>query len=305
MNTGCRLLLIFVVVLLLAAAGVESNWPGWKGLIEPALAQSSQVDKKAVESRLANVKRLIETSSGARRIRSSGNAQANEMLEQAGELHLRAEERFRAGDAQGSNVLLEKATLAVFEAVRLTGTPEVLQEKKHADFEQRAESIDALLGALERIGEEKGRKAEVSTTIANVEQLVGEAKSLEAAGEKANGRLALDAAYDLAKRAIEELRGGDTLVRSLKFESKEEEFLYELDRNDTHKMLVRVLLEEKRKSDNVDRMVRSFVERADALRLQAEQSARSGDFQTAVEGLEKSTKELVRAIRGAGVYIPG
>ena len=305
MNTSRYLMVVFIPLIALLAAALLPDRLGVTGLSPPVLAQSSEVDEKAVESRLANVKRLIETSSGARRIESSDNADAKKMLDDARELYLRAEARFREGDAAGSNVLLEKATLAVFEAVRLTGTPAVLEEKKHADFEQRAESIDALLAALGRIGDEKGTQDKVSATTANVRRLVDEANALEAAGKAEEGRLALDAGYDLAKRAIEDLRGGDTLVRSLSFESDEDEFLYELDRNDTHKMLVQVLLEEKRKSSNVDRMVRSFIERADALRLKAEQSARSGDYKAAVGELEESTKELVRAIRGAGVYIPG
>jgi hypothetical protein len=139
-----RSLIVVLILLPLLASGILSERSGGTGLIPAALAQSSQVDEKAVESRLANVKRLVETSSGARRIEASENADAKSMLRQARELYQRAEERFREGDAAGSNVLLEKATLAVFEAVRLTGTPAALKEKKHADFEQRAETINAL-----------------------------------------------------------------------------------------------------------------------------------------------------------------
>ena len=39
------------------------------------------------------------------------------------------------------------------------------------------------------------------------------------------------------------MRSGDTLVRSLNFASKEEEYRYEIDRNDTHQMLIKVLVE--------------------------------------------------------------
>jgi hypothetical protein len=41
------------------------------------------------------------------------------------------------------------------------------------------------------------------------------------------------------------------------------------------------------------------------LRLKAESLATKGQFKDAIEMLERSTNELVKAIRGAGVYIPG
>ena len=144
-----------------------------------------------------------------------------------------------------------------------------------------------------------------ATVAADVDVLVARASDLEQAGRLDEARRGLDAAYEIAKGAIEELRGGDTLVRTLEFATKEEEYAYELDRNDTHQMLITVLVQEKRASAGVDRMVSTYVERADALRAQAERQAGAGDYAGAVATLEQSTKELVRAIRSAGVYIPG
>jgi len=102
------------------------------------------------------------------------------------------------------------------------------------------------------------------------------------------------------------MRRGDTLVRSLNFATKREEYDYEIDRNDTHRMLVNVLLEERRASNPaLDRSVRNFLDEAARLRGEAEQQAQKGGFDAAIKTLEDSTRELVRAIRGAGVYIPG
>jgi len=66
-------------------------------------------------------------------------------------------------------------------------------------------------------------------------------------------------------------------------------------------MLIEVLLSEKR----ADSMVQRFVAKAKDLRAQAEGAAKGKDFATGVKLLEESTAELVRAIRGAGIYIPG
>ena len=52
-------------------------------------------------------------------------------------------------------------------------------------------------------------------------------------------------------------------------------------------------------------MTKSFLDKAAELRKQAEQQASAGDHEAAIKSLEDSTKNLVRAMRGSGVYIPG
>jgi hypothetical protein len=94
-------------------------------------------------------------------------------------------------------------------------------------------------------------------------------------------------------------------VRSLNFANKEEEYNYEIDRNDTHQMLIKVLLEGRRDMPGVESMVSGRVERARQVRTQAEQAAARGDHAAGIKLLEESTGELVKAIRSAGVYIPG
>ena len=71
-------------------------------------------------------------------------------------------------------------------------------------------------------------------------------------------------------------------------------------------MLVSVLLKEKVSgSSSIDGMVGKYMDMASSLRKQAETQASKGDYEAAIQTLEDSTKEIVRAIRGAGIYIPG
>ena len=67
-----------------------------------------------------------------------------------------------------------------------------------------------------------------------------------------------------------------------------------------------VLLKEKADgSSSINNMVNKFMDKAASLRQQAETQASKGDYDAAIQTLEHSTKEIVRAIRGAGIYIPG
>lgn len=258
-----------------------------------------------LEKRLTSVGTLIERSSAAKQIEASGVAAAEANRNLARQLHQQAEEAYRGGDYEKASRLLEEASKKMFEGVRLAAPEQITGQKKRRDFDNRMESVKALRDALKRVSAEKGKTSQTAEVIARIESMMKEADSIVSAGNIERGRVVLDQAYVTAKVSIENLRGGDTLVRSLKFASKEEEYRYEVDRNDTHQMLVKVLLEEKRVSSAIDNMVRKDLDQATSLRKTAEQFAAKGDYDNAIKTMEESTRELVRAIRGAGVYIPG
>lgn len=269
------------------------------------VAAPARADPAALDGRIENLERLLERSSGARRVRDSGDGAALAAHAEAGALLARARERAASGDAEAAARLLDQASAEMFRAVRLAGDPPGAEQKQLRDYDDRASSVAALMEALDRIAAEKGAHAAAAEAKGTVTRLLDEAQTMKTAGDHEGGRRTLDAAYDIAKRSIEQLRGGDTLVRSLDFASKEEEYRYEIDRNDTHEMLITVLLEDKRGDPARDRLIDGFVATAHTLRARAEDEAGRGDFTAAVQTLEASTRELVRAIRSAGVYIPG
>lgn len=269
-------------------------------------ASSSQVDKEQVSLRLESVAKLLETSSAAVQIESSKDARAIARREKAREAYKAARDAFNAGDMQAASRSLTESSTLMFEAVRFAAPQDVTDKKLENDFNARHESVKALRDAYKRIAAEKPGAKGVNETVASIDKSVAEALKLAGAGKYPEGRVALDRAYLVAKAGIGSLREGDTLVRSLNFASKEEEYRYEIDRNDTHRMLIKVLVDEKRATmPQLDKQVTKFTNKADELRAAAEASAAAKDFARAVGLLEEATAELVRAIRNAGVYIPG
>lgn len=270
----------------------------------PERAATQELDRAQLERRLQSVHTLIESSSAARQVEASGGKDAQALRERARQTHQQAEETFKAGDLAKAARLLSEASVAMFEAVRLSAPEKVTGAKNQADYNARLESVRALLAAQKRISDEKSVKGTAETARA-IERLMGEAQQLAAANQYEQARATLDRAYLIAKASIGDLRHGDTLVRSLKFANKEEEYRYEVDRNDTHQMLIKVLLEDKQAAVENSRSIKAMLEKAGQLRGQAEASASRGDHAAAVRLLEESTAELVKAIRNAGVYIPG
>ncbi len=278
-----------------------SAWLAATGAYAQHTAADAAVDRARLEQRFAAVETLLEKSSAARQVETSGGAPAQQKREQARGIYREARAAFEAGQYARASVLLPQASVQMFEAVRLAASADVTAPKARNDFAARLDSVNALHAAFRRVAAEKSGADGVAETSRDIENLIRDAQQLSGAGQLEAGRAALDRAYLLAKAAVSSLRNGDTLVRSLHFATKEEEFRYEVDRNDTHQMLIKVLLEGKARSAGQQ----ALMDKALQLRAQADAAAAGADHATAVKLLEESTRELIRAIRSAGVFIPG
>lgn len=282
--------------------GVVAAW----GLCATLLAFAEEAAAPPVAGgRIQSVRSLIEDSTAARRVESSGNAPAQALREKARELHRQAAAAAQAGDKPRSEELLSQAAKQMFEAVRLVDAGPGAKDKKEHDYDSRLESVNALTAAHERICDEKQCERVVRDEVRRtVDDKVKRAHALRKQGDIDGARVALDEAYVAVKVAIEHQRSGDTLVRSLQFKNKKEEYVYEVDRNDTHRMLITLLLQDKNR-DKPGTPLQTALEAAAKLRTQAEADASGGNYEAAVQSMEASTRELQRAIRGAGIYIPG
>jgi hypothetical protein len=266
-----------------------------------------KISREQLNFDMESVGKLLEASSAARQIDSSKAPEALARHNKARELYKQARSALSGGDLAKASGLLTEVRAAFFDAVRLAAPEEVTAKKLEADYRNRLDSVNALLGAYKRVAGEKGSASKtVNETVGQIEKSVAEAARMAQAGKFKEGRAELDRAYLVAKVGVSSLRSGDTLVRSLNFANKEEEYHYEIDRNDTHLMLVKVLLDEKRAANPMlEQQVQGFLTKSRELRQAAESAAAKRDHQQAIKLLEESTVELVRAIRNAGVYIPG
>ena len=261
---------------------------------------SNVLAQGAIESRLATLETLIERSSAAREVEASASPEARAARTRAREALQAAQKANASGDTAAAERQLAEARQQMMQAVRLAAPAGRAADQAKVDFERRLESTRALIGAQKRVSAEKNTG---SDAVKSAEDRLAAALESRSAGRMDAARAQLDEAYLIAKASLGSMRGGDTLVRSLSFETKEDEYRYEVDRNDTHQMLLRVLLDSR--SQTGQAAVAASAKRARELRAQAEAAAARGEHAKAVQLLEDSTGELVKAIRGAGVYIPG
>lgn len=272
--------------------------------LAPSSAAGTAVplDRQQLEKRLESVKTLLEKSTAAKQIAANGDPASIEQQKKAMALWDEAKLAIERGDLALAQKRLVDAPKIFFGAARLAAPEKILEEKLRSDFRNRRDSVIALLDAQKRISAEKGKDSEVAKANHSIEAMLAEADSLATGGKFTQARATADKAYLLAKATVGQMRSGDTLVRSLSFASKADEYKYEIDRNDSLAMLFKVLIEQSgRSNSNVDALIR---EGAD-LRSLAEKKSAEGDYAEGVRLLEESTARLVRAIRSAGIYIPG
>lgn len=269
----------------------------------PRQIHSADAQKLGVGQDIQFVEQLVIQSAAAKTIQHSDNAKAKALQQEAIQDLKRARQAQQAGDTQTVREALHEAKSKLFQAIRMTGEKEV-KDKQQRDFKARVKSTTALLEAHKRIRVQK----QLGKPAREVEQHV--ASQIQSAQNEFNkGRLGkamtqINAAYLSIKLSVTRLRDGDTLVRELHFETKEDEYKYELERNRTHRILVEVVLKEKL-SPRMSLLMKTPMAKAEELRALAVQQAESGDYDKAIHTLEQSTQQIIRAIRMAGVYIPG
>lgn len=116
------------------------------------------------------------------------------------------------------------------------GTP-----KGESDYEHRAKSVQALVSAFHRVSEEKGQKDTGLVLESKIDLIVEKANKIYATGEQAAGLNHLNSAYMIVKEALSALRDGDTLVRSLNFANKKEEYDYYVSKTSSQKTALLIL----------------------------------------------------------------
>lgn len=292
-----------LLISLLACGGVLAQTPPPANAPESAASRlaGNKIDKLQLTSNLDSVGKLLESSSAARQIDSSKAPEAMQRRDRARELHVAAKAALDQGNLEKASALLAESRSIFFDAVRFAAPEEVSAKKLENDYLLRLESVQALLGAYKRVSDEKSAKG-VSETVAQIEKSMAAAAVLAHERKFKEARAEIDRGYLVAKAGLTSLRSGDTLVRSLNFATKEEEYHYEIDRNNTHQMLIKVLVDDKKASGE---MVQAYLSKGQALRIKADEMASRKAYDEAVKLLEESTAELVRAIRNAGIYIPG
>ncbi|HEY0721222.1 MAG TPA: hypothetical protein VGE50_08205 [Gammaproteobacteria bacterium] len=275
--------------------------------------QPDQKPEADYEQRLGSIQALLDAHERAAKEKGMEKSTAN-LRTQVAPILRAADQEAKAGKFEKALNEANLAYAAVKQALNELRGGETLGQistvtvdsstRQNEEYDSRLRSINALLDAYQRIATEKSQLAQSKSLNDQVNTLLGKASRSAASRKYEEANNALRVAYEQVRDALEKLRGGETLVRSLNFATPEEEYHYELDRNNTYRMLITMLIEEK-KTMSIDARVQQFLDEAAAYRKQGEGEAASGNFAQAIKIMEQSTSSLIAAMRNAGIFIPG
>ncbi|OUS26580.1 hypothetical protein A9Q98_10455 [Thalassotalea sp. 42_200_T64] len=183
---------------------------------------------------------------------------------------------------------------------------EFVLNKRKDDIDKQKSTIDALMQALIRIGEDKQQQQMVKQVAEQVSKWSQQSDKLVEQKKLIQARQFLDQSLVEIKTAIGALRENETLVRSLNFSTKKEEYAYELDRFNTYQMLLQMLVLPKPDLTSIQREQIQLWSREAKVQLEmAKLQAQNGQYKQAVDTLEAAAQILLKAIRRGGVYLPG
>ena len=295
----------FLAGLLLAASG----------LCLSISAQAAGLDAEAFAARVQTVESLL---AAYKRVEKGGTGvgkpawvekTVGEKLSAAKAMQANGNQE-RASEVLGQAYLLVKVSIRGATAKREIPQAQTASEPQPEDrtaereYAKLGNTLEALLGAYARISSERPEGAETGLPD-RIRQGIEEAKQFHSQGRT---QVALDhmhTAYGELVSAIQRLRGGQTLVRTLKFDNPADEYAYELQRYATHTQLVDILISSRAPSDRLVGQVRKTLGQCEQMKQEAAALAASGDHQKAVQSLEAASRLLFSLVRRAGVFIPG
>lgn len=114
----------------------------------------------------------------------------------------------------------------------------------------------------------------------------------------------LASSYQLIVSNIARFRDNETVYHALVFKDAQDEYRYEQQRYISHELLVQMMLGESDISMNRREQLSELVRLAEELHRKAGVDWKNGDQQTAIETEVKAIRELIRALRLAGLYVP-
>ncbi|PWC42089.1 hypothetical protein [Azospirillum sp. TSO22-1] len=271
----------------------------------------AQADKRVpvtpstTEQKAKFVTNLVSHSVASKTIESSGDDAARKALANSRALVEAAKQDIANSKYEQADAKLNQAVDGVMTHSRRLSEGSVKADRAQEVYTSRVASVKALMDAYTRVADEKKQAGKAAERKAAIQQTLNEAEAMAAKGNKEGALVVVERAYTAVSKEVAALRDGDKLTKTLKFDSPADEYVYEIDRNDSHFFLLKLTISEKNPDPMILKQVEDLRGKAQGIRNDAEARAKKNDHKKAIDELGQSTDILIRALRMAGAYIPG
>lgn len=263
---------------------------------EKTLARNSAVSRK-----IDLLGRLVHNSSAAVRIENSDNDAAKTLLKQAKsawenaviELEIMNIDKAEISAKDGL-IIMTRASSAVADTARL-------KNEQLTRYKQYRERIASFTDAFQRIAAEKQESINYLLDMQGIEETIKKAEKLAKEDNYTEANKLLAETADSVEFALAKARHKETLLHELKFDSLEDEYSYEKQRNHSYILLADLIKKQKNVDEKRLQKFQSSLDENEKMRKKADMLARSGDIEAAIKVLEAGTQNLARTLRASGV----
>jgi len=271
-----------------------------------ATSAAAQTTGNAASAEMAGQKaRMLEGFFSSYRLRAALGSNPDAV----GPLEAEARAKLAAGKAALADgriaeaiELFDAGTRAVSRAIALTSSESHwdAQAASHA-FSARRRHAESYLSLLEHATD---ISAANRNKVTDLRARLGEADHQFSNEEVKPALATLDLAYREIVDLVSNFRHGHTVVVNKVFETPQEEFEYERQRNQSYNMLVQIALAERGEAQSgLANLAARLAAESVTLRDQAERESASGDVVTAISTMERATERLLVILRAAGLIM--
>lgn len=268
----------------------------------PQAAKPGAVSEQALSNKLQLLDRLVHGEGLINRVSNSDDAEAKQLLSEAQALWEQAEIKFEVGNYKAADDYARQGLSTISTVSRKVVDTGREAAAGRARYDQLRKRVLDFTEAFQRVVAEKpGESIGPLLDQQAVSRLLLEAE--EQMQEKnftiANQRMV--EAADIVEFALVRARDKDTLLHELKFDSPEDEYRYEQQRNNSYKLLVDMLEKEKTGNSSGLAQMREAVKENARICGMADKLVEQGDIEAGIRTLEEGTEKLARVLRMSGL----
>ncbi len=293
-----------VIGLLIALSYVQPYFTGVYAAEDSASAADSvevQKKKKGTLNKLNLLGYILNKSNRAKEVRASGNDKAIALLRAASEHYNAAKLLLDKEEFDKSNLEIQKSLQNISVAFRMVVNKEKENEVAREQYDvlySRVKNFSDLFNQL------PADKIKGILDSGKMNMLIKKAESIYQKNMPKQALVPLSEAADMLEQALSDARKDETVIYALEFLTPEDEYNYELQRNDNYTLLINLILdssppENRRKLP----LIRMLVNKNEELVIEADKKFKSGAVEDAIILLEKGNKTLVRALRLGGLTL--
>lgn len=266
-------------------------------------AQGLSGDPVLLNSKLELLDRLVNQSASMKRIEQSDNAQAKELLRSARASYQNARLLMEKNSLDKSDQAIDEGLRSVSKASQFVVDIRQQEKRYKREYAPLRARVVGFLESFEAAVVEREDNGAALLDRAKVKALMAQAQSNYEDGRYTMAQEQLDQAASSVELGLSLARDKETVVHELVFNSLQDEYAYEVQRNDSYQMLIKLMINEDSVAVSAHSYIQKKVDQNGQLRVQAQTLVKNGDFKDALNVIEGATEQLVDALRmgGAGI----